>query len=92
MKPPRAVFLDFPLGHTTGKPNDPSLQRDILLQALDAFTTLKTPGEIKTLSYKWDEDDSWLKGDEKSGDFRQPRLEIPQYQNEEDRERAEGSV
>ena len=35
--PPRAVFLDYPLGHTTGKPHEPALQRDILLQALDAL-------------------------------------------------------
>ena len=29
-KPPRTVFLDFPLGCPAGKPNEPELQRMIL--------------------------------------------------------------
>ena len=37
VNPPRAAFLDFPLGHTTGKPHEPDLQRRILVQALSSF-------------------------------------------------------
>ena len=37
-KPPRTVFLDFPLGCPAGKPNEPELQRDILRAALRAAT------------------------------------------------------
>ena len=33
-KPPRTVFLDFPLGCPAGKPNEPELQREILRAAL----------------------------------------------------------
>src|SRR3970282_2165386 len=33
-KPPRTVFLDFPLGCPAGKPNEPDLQREILRAAL----------------------------------------------------------
>ncbi len=92
VNPPRTVFLDFPLGHTTGKPNEPSLQHDILIQALDAFKTLKSPGEVMKLSHKWDEHDSWLEGDTLAGDVRQQRFETPQYQVEEDRKRVEGGI
>jgi hypothetical protein len=37
VRPPRAVFLDFPLNHQTGKADEPELQRRILLDALRAF-------------------------------------------------------
>ena len=88
---PRAAFLDFPLGHTTGKPHAPDLQRAILMDALEAFDSLTAPGSVKMLSFQWSEDSSWketaMAG---SGDNRLPRYDTPQYQNEEDRLRADG--
>jgi len=39
VNPPRAAFLDFPLGHTAGKPGDPELQRAILADALSSFAS-----------------------------------------------------
>ena len=36
VKPPRAVFVDFPLGHNTGKPFDKELQLNILKDAFEA--------------------------------------------------------
>ena len=54
--PPRAAFLDYPLGHTTGKPHQPALQREILLEALAGFSDLAAPGSVKTLPFKWSED------------------------------------
>ena len=60
VKPPRSVFVDFPLGHQTGKPNQPELQRNIVRDAFDALPGMATPGEIVTLPYVWDTaDDSW---------------------------------
>jgi hypothetical protein len=60
VKPPRAVFLNFPLGHQTGKPRDRELQRAIVGDALRAFGTISNPGEIVRLPYVWDaNDDSW---------------------------------
>ena len=60
VKPPRSVFVNFPLGHQTGKPNEPKLQRNIVRDALSALETMSTPGEIVSLPYVWDEnDDSW---------------------------------
>jgi hypothetical protein len=36
VNPPRAVFLNYPLGHQTGKPDDSANQRAIVLAALKA--------------------------------------------------------
>lgn len=57
VRPPRAVFVNFPLNHETGKANDAPLQRSILLDALRAFETLWSPGQILTLPYVWDPND-----------------------------------
>ena len=87
--PPRAAFLDYPLGHTTGKPHQPELQREILLQALDGFSSLTTPGAVKMLSFQWSEDQTWQEAAQRGPDDRRPRYETPQYQNAEDRARAD---
>lgn len=87
--PPRAAFLDYPLGHTTGKPGEPELQREILLAALEAFESLAEPGAVKTLPFAWSSDDGWKDAVMSGGDERQPRHATPQWQTEEDRARAE---
>ena len=87
--PPRAAFLDYLLGHTTGKPLEPELQRAILLEALEAFSSFTEPGQIKHLPFRWAEDDSWKDSVMNDGDTRTPRHDTPQYQTEEDRILAE---
>jgi D-proline reductase (dithiol) PrdB len=89
VNPPRAAFLDYPLGHTTGKPHEPELQRDILVQALTGLTSLTTPGSILVLPFRWSEDEDWKRTAMMDGDTRLPRYDTPQYQNEDDRRRAE---
>jgi hypothetical protein len=91
VNPPRAAFLDYPLGHTTGKPHEPELQREILVQALDAFHSMTTPGSIKVLPFRWSQEDDWKRTAMMDGDTRTPRYDTPQYQNDEDRLRAEGN-
>ena len=90
-KPPRAAFLDYPLGHTTGKPNQPELQREILVQALEGFTSLTVPGSIKMLPFRWDDED-WKRTAMMDGDARVTRHDTPQYQTEDDRIRAEANA
>lgn len=64
VRPPRAVFVNFPLNHQIGKPNDPKLQRRILLDALKAFELFWQPGMMLTLPYVWDANDtSWEEKD-----------------------------
>jgi hypothetical protein len=89
VQPPRAAFLDYPLGHTTGKPHEPELQCEILIQALEGFISLTRPGSIKILPFRWSEDDEWKRTAMMDGDTRTPRYDTPQYQTEEDRRRAE---
>lgn len=57
VKPSRSVFLNFPLGHQTGKPHQPELQHRIVSDAMHAFETISAPGEIVKLPYLWDPDD-----------------------------------
>lgn len=54
---PRAVFVDLPLGHTTGLPGDPVGQRRILLDGLRAGTAITEPGTIVDLPYRYVDDD-----------------------------------
>jgi hypothetical protein len=89
--PPRAAVLDYPLGHTTGKPHQPELQREILVQALDGFNSMTAPGSITMLPFRWSDKDEWKPTAMMTGDIRTPRNETPQYQNEEDRLRAEAN-
>ena len=89
VNPPRAAFLDYPLGHTTGKPHQPSLQREILLAALAGFDSLTAPGSVNMLPFKWSTDGSWQEAAQRGPDDRRPRYDKPQYQHEEDRARAE---
>ena len=60
VKPPRAVFTNFPLGHQTGPPDQPDLQRQIVTDAMRAFETIAVTGSIVELPYVWDANDrSW---------------------------------
>jgi hypothetical protein len=86
-RPPRAVFVDYPLGHSAGKPFDLNDQYNVLRAALFGFETLKEPGQILTLANQWDADSTW-KEDASStdgGDTRQARDETPQFQHPADR-------
>ena len=90
VNPPRSAFVDYPLGHTTGKPNTSELQRNLLAEALDAFVTLNAPGEVKHLPFQWESDDTaWKRQAMLPIDNRLPRHETPQYQAEADRALAE---
>ena len=100
VNPPRAVFLDFPLGHTAGKPNDPQGQLAIMQHTLKAFASLSSPGEIKHLPFTWHPDDAWKdnvmrpqrradKADRQHADDRVARHASPQYQTAADEAMAD---
>ena len=55
VKPPRPVFVNFPLGRPCGKPNDIELQRSILKKALQYFVSASEPGKVLDLPYEWGE-------------------------------------
>ncbi len=73
VKPPRAVFLNFPLGHQTGKPHQPELQLQIVRDAMTAFAAIDRPGAIVELPYVWDSNDRGWETTDYTGDFLPPR-------------------
>ena len=56
VKVPRAVSLEFPLGHPLGKAFDQEQQKMILLDTFRALESVKDPGVIIELPYKWKEE------------------------------------
>ena len=91
-KAPRAVFLDYPLGHSTGKPFSEDDQDGVLRDALSLFEEIDQPGQIVVLDRKWD-DDGWRAeaSSTAASDTRQPRDESPQFQHSADRDAAMAS-
>ena len=98
VNPPRAAFVDLPLGYTAGRPHEPEFQREVLRRALAAAETIEIPGTIVDTGVVWSDDDSWK--DEATsglnngvnsaeGDSRRDRVAEPQYQFEEDRVAAD---
>ena len=95
VRPPRSAFLDFPLGHTAGKPNDREGQLRILRRALGALGSLDA-GEVLMLEETWAADDVWKEEvmrpdpeDPEGADNRTVRHAAPQYQSDGDRAAAE---
>lgn len=90
VNPPRAVYLDFPLGHTAGKPNDKAIQRRIMIDTLSALDSIQVPGTIRKLAYEWSDDDSWKdqvmrpRPGRSHSDERIERFPEPQYQHPDD--------
>lgn len=83
VNPPRAVFLNFPLGHQSGKPHQLDLQRSIVRDAMYAFETITRAGTIVHLPYVWDPNDSaWEETDYTDG-F------LPERPPKEDADKAE---
>lgn len=98
--PPRAAFVDFPLGHTSGRADDPVGQHRLMSEALAAFAAIEEPGTIVDLGEDWG-DDGWRvnplgggggggtgrgggRGGAAGGDTRTERHDTPQYQSEDD--------
>lgn len=98
-RPPRAAFLDFPLGHTSGKPGQPELNRAIMSDALTALETITEPGTIVDLPYRWAATDEWKDGvfvpeetpdgEIRWADDRAERYDSPQYQTPADGRQAD---
>ena len=88
-QPPRAKFLNYPLGFESGKFEDKINQLEVVRQALSGFETIEKPSILK-MEFEWPEGWELIKKREKGIlDLRSPRNEIPQYQSEADRLAAE---
>lgn len=91
-RPPRACFVDYPLGHTAGRPFDVADQDGIALAALQTLVTASAPDTLVALPNRWP-DDAWRSeaSSTEARDTRQPRDETPQFQHPADRVAARAS-
>lgn len=55
IKPPRAAYLDYPLGYCVGRPGEVEEQRKIVADVLALAESATCPGEIVELPYRWPE-------------------------------------
>ena len=55
VRPPRAVFVNFPMGNAFGRPFDVEMQTRILHHCLTLAERCETPGELIDLPYAWPE-------------------------------------
>ena len=53
IKPPRAVFVPFMMGHLFGVPFHRRLQREIILTALRRITEAKASGDVYFFPKTW---------------------------------------
>jgi hypothetical protein len=60
---PRTVGVEFPFGHTLGRPGDRDTQTGIIRSALNLLEQATQPGEIRELDYVWPQDPDEAKRD-----------------------------
>jgi hypothetical protein len=53
IKPPRAVFLPFMMGHHFGVPHHKKLQRRVILSALEMLENVGQSGEVRRFPMTW---------------------------------------
>ena len=87
-QPPRAGFIDYPLGHTCGQPFHEDDQLDVVELSLKLLE--QVPDGVVDLGKRWPQT-GWRENAMKrdAGDAREVRHETPQYQLEADRIAAE---
>ena len=89
-KPPRASFVNYPLGFESGRFRDKTDQLAVVREALKGFADIISPG-IVPMDFEWRAGwDLLLKREKGKLDNRSPRTTEPQYQTEDDRSAAEG--
>lgn len=76
--PPRAAFLNYPLGHTAGRPNELDEQTAVVRAALELLETADAPGQLVPLNLTWPE--PWRAKARALSDNRTERHDTPQYQ------------
>ena len=55
VRPPRSLFVNFPMGNAFGKPFDSDMQFSILRAALNLAETATEPGVLEDLDVAWPE-------------------------------------
>ena len=55
VRPPRALFVNHPMGNNFGRPGDVAMQRDILRKALAMIHSAEQGGVLVDYPTTWDE-------------------------------------
>ena len=74
--------MNYPLGHTAGRPHDLDEQTEIVSAALGLLSSTTEPGQILPLPLTWAGD--WKGKARGLGDSRSERADTPQYDRPED--------
>ncbi len=53
VRPPRSLFVNFPMGNSFGPAGDSAMQTEILRAALDFAVTADEPGVLVDLPQQW---------------------------------------
>lgn len=62
VKPPRALFVNHPMGNNFGRPGDVAMQTDILRTALAMITNVEEGGVLVDYPTTWSEPFRFLPG------------------------------
>ncbi|MBT6244171.1 MAG: hypothetical protein HOI43_02065 [Gammaproteobacteria bacterium] len=92
-KPPRARFLNYPLGFEAGQPFNEENQLAVLAAAISGFDDMTEPG-IEPVNFNWEQGWQMISDRDKhsaGSDLRSERDATPRYQTLRDKELAEGS-
>ncbi|HZD41883.1 MAG TPA: hypothetical protein VE131_14260 [Terriglobales bacterium] len=54
VQPPRAIFVDHPVGRTFGPPGDRKRHEQVLAAVLGLWPNFSRPGELWDLGCQWD--------------------------------------
>ena len=62
VKPPRSVFVNFPMGNNFGSINTPDTQLAIIRDAFALLDSVQEGGHLQDLDYQWHEEfaSRWL--------------------------------
>ena len=63
VRPPRSLFVNFPMGNTFGRAGDGDMQTTILRAALDFAVTATEPGVLVDSPLEWDEGFEYFTGE-----------------------------
>lgn len=78
VNPPRTTFVNYPLGHTAGRPGQIEEQTHIVTKALELTQSASPSGTIAALDLEWPE--PWRAQARELSDKRTERFDTPQYQ------------
>lgn len=63
VRPPRSLFVNFPMGNSFGKAGDTAMQAKILRDALNFAVTATEPGVLVDLPLEWSEPFEYFAGE-----------------------------